>query len=369
MPATVAPLVVVSGSSLRYPVGPGVLVAEAGQFSDALSAYLRFDYIRSRPEVDEAAVFLTADETAHGPDYRITILATNDVVTAIPYLAGLQARAIINGFKLTSTPAQRIRYLRQQTAIFVAAYNRPVRRKLDEIDPHRLAVPVSRFIRFKSRTDPRVRLQPEFPVGSLTQEQATEFAADVISVAKFYSLPLDVFLGIGAMENNYLDVQGDLEHTKWKRRADPGDIVVKRRRGRVLVKNYSLGAWQITRETLRYAHELFLHDKRDYSELPERLRPSKELNIDSVDRHVLTTYAGLLLRDLLDHFEGDLEKAVGAYNGGISNPNVKYAAGVQQVAQYARSILEHVSGANEAVIVNTRFVSVSPPRAHRSARP
>jgi hypothetical protein len=111
---------------------------------DALSAYLRFDYIRSRPEVDEAAVFLTADETAHGPDYRITILATNDVVTAIPYLAGLQARAIINGFKLTSTPAQRVRYLRQQTAIFVAAYNRPVRRKLDEIDPHGLAVPVSR---------------------------------------------------------------------------------------------------------------------------------------------------------------------------------------------------------------------------------
>ena len=170
------------------------------------------------------------------------------------------------------------------------------------------------------------------------------------------------------MENNYLDVQGDLEHTTWKRKAEPGDIVLKRRRGRVLVKNYSLGPWQITRETLRYAHELFLHDKRDYSALPERLRPSRQLNFDSLDGHVLTTYAGLLLRDLLDHFDGDIEQAVGAYNGGISNPNLQYAAGVQQVAQYARSVLVHVSGINEAAIVNTRFVSVSRPGPHQPAR-
>ncbi|MBZ5570045.1 MAG: lytic transglycosylase domain-containing protein [Acidobacteriia bacterium] len=368
LPETVAPQVVVSGTTLRYPVGPGVLLAEVGQFSDELSAYLQFDYIRSRPDVDEAAVFLEANETAHGPDYRVTILAPNDAVTAIPYLAGLEARAIISGFKLVATPAYRIPYLRQQTAIFVSAYNRPVRRKLDEIDPHQLAVPVSRFIQFKSRTDPRVRLQPDFPVGSLTRQQATEFAADVIAVARFYSIPLDVFLGIGAMENNYLDVQGDLEHTTWKRKAEPGDIVLKRRRGRVLVKNYSLGPWQITRETLRYAHELFLHDKRDYSALPERLRPSRQLNFDSLDGHVLTTYAGLLLRDLLDHFDGDIEQAVGAYNGGISNPNLQYAAGVQQVAQYARSVLVHVSGINEAAIVNTRFVSVSRPGPHQPAR-
>jgi hypothetical protein len=181
----------------------------------------------------------------------------------------------------------------------------------------------------------------------------------VVSVAKFYALPLDVFLGIGAMENNYLDVPGDLEHTTWKRRAEPGDIVVKRRRGRVLVKNYSVGPWQITRETLRYAHELFLHDKRDYSTLPERLRPLKALKIDDVDTHVLTTYAGVLLRDLLDHFDGDIEKAVGAYNGGISDPNLQYAAGVQQVSLYARKILEQVAARNAATIASTRFVSVA----------
>ena len=131
LPETVAPQVVVSGTTLRYPVGPGVLLAEVGQFSDELSAYLQFDYIRSRPDVDEAAVFLEANETAHGPDYRVTILAPNDAVTAIPYLAGLEARAIISGFKLVATPAYRIPYLRQQTAIFVSAYNRPVRPRND----------------------------------------------------------------------------------------------------------------------------------------------------------------------------------------------------------------------------------------------
>ena len=65
------------------------------------------------------------------------------------------------------------------------------------------------------------------------------------------------------------------------------------------------------------------------------------------DSHVLTTYAGLLLRDLLDRFNGDIEKAVGAYNGGPRNPNPQYAAGVQIVASYARNVLERVSAVNE----------------------
>lgn len=38
---------------------------------------------------------------------------------------------------------------------------------------------------------------------SLSREHATEMAVDIIAVAKFYDLPLDIFLGIGAMENNY----------------------------------------------------------------------------------------------------------------------------------------------------------------------
>ena len=75
--------------------------------------------------------------------------------------------------------------------------------------------------------------------------------------------------------------------------------------------------------------------------------PPDTLELDVTDPHVLTTYAGLLLRDLLDQFGGDVERAVGAYNGGPRNPNPQYAAGVQMVASYARNVLERVTAVNE----------------------
>src|SRR2546429_2649204 len=112
-----------------------------------------------------------------------------------------------------------------------------------------------------------------------------------------------------------------------------------------MVSDYAMGIWQITRETLRAAHQLYLHDKRDYSQLPARLRPPRQLDLNNVNDAVLTAYAGLLLRDLLDHFGGDVEKAIGAYNGGVRTPNPDYASGVKNVADYARRIRseEHTS--------------------------
>jgi hypothetical protein len=124
-------------------------------------------------------------------------------------------------------------------------------------------------------------------------------------------------------------------------RASLSDIVLRRRRKRVLVSDYSVGAWQITRETLRAAHRLYLQDRRDYSLLPEHLRPSRELNLNTLHGPVLTTYAGLLLRELLDHYHGDVQEAIGAYNGGTVAPNLRYALAVAGIADYARRILEH----------------------------
>jgi hypothetical protein len=165
------------------------------------------------------------------------------------------------------------------------------------------------------------------------------------------------------MENNYMDVRGDLHHSVWKRRAQPGDIVLLRRNGRVLVSNYSTGPWQITRETLRYAYRLFLDDKqRDYSQLPERLRPPRRLDLDHVDSHVLTTYAGLLLRNLIDYFHGDVDKAAGAYNGGRIQPNMKYAEGVSMVADYAHRVLSMAAGRKGNAVEERKLnVSTTPP--------
>lgn len=330
-----------------------ILLAEVGKFDDELSAYLWFDYLRSRPSVEKSQVLLTVTEREQAPVYGIEIVVPNDALAAIPWLADLEAKGFIEGFNLVFTTPAQVEYRKDQTSIFVAAYKRPVDKRLETLPRKRLLSPMARFLAFKSRTDPRVRGASESRPSSLSHEQATELATDIIAASDFYNLPLDVFLGIGAMENNYLSIRGDINHAIWKRSPAKDDIVLKRGRHRVLVSDYSIGVWQITRETLRYAHALFLKDKRDYSQLPERLRPPKTLELDLTDSHVLTTYAALLLRDLLDRFNGDVEEAVGAYNGGPRNPNPRYAAGVQSVAEYARNILERVTAVNERAAVDT----------------
>jgi hypothetical protein len=346
--------------SVRYehgkmivPLPTKVLLAEVGRFDDELSAYLWFDYLRSRPALEGSQVFLTVTEKGQVPVYQIEVVLPNDALTAIPFLAGLEAKGFVEGFELAFTTPSQAEHRRDQTSIFIAAYRKPVDKKLEALPRKQLLSSTARFLAFKSRTDPRVRAATESRPSSLSHEQATELAADIVAVADFYDLPLDVFLGIGAMENNYLSIRGDIDHAIWKRKAAKDDIILKRRQHRVLVSDYSIGAWQITRETLRYAHALFLKDKRDYSQLPKRLRPPKTLELDLTDSHVLTTYAGLLLRDLLDRFSGNVERAVGAYNGGPRNPNPRYAAGVQAVAEYARNILERVVAVNERAAEDT----------------
>jgi hypothetical protein len=349
------PAVEVADGRLRFPFPARIVLGVVGTFDNELSAYLWLDYLRSRPLLQANEVLLTASEgkRSGSPSYRICLVLSNNALDAIAYLAELDAKRFIigDGDHLAFSNLAEVEYYRAQTALFLAAYNRPVHRNLEALTDKQLVPSVARFLVFKSMTDSRVRGGAD--VQSLSREQATELAADVIAVSKFYDLPLDIFLGIGAMENNYLNVRGDLEHSVWKRRAAKEDIILKRRRHRVLVSDYSIGVWQITRETLRYAHALYLKDKRDYSQLPERLRPPVSLELDLTDSHVLTTYAGLLLRDLLDRFNGDVDKAVGAYNGGFRNPNLQYAAGVQMVAEYARNILERVTAINGRAIART----------------
>ena len=335
------------------PLPTKALLAEVGRFDDELSAYLWFDYLRSRPGVEGEQVLLTVMEKGQIPIYRIEVVLPNDALTAIPFLTDLEARGFIEGFDLVFTTPAQVEYRRDQTSAFIAAYRKPVAKKLETLPRKHLLSSTAHFLAFKSRTDPRVRGAEESRPSSLSREQSMELAADIVAVAEFYGLPLDVFLGIGAMENNYLSIRGDVNHAIWKKKPAKDDIILKRRRHRVLVSDYSIGVWQITRETLRYAHALFLKDKRDYSQLPERLSPPTTLELDLTDSHVLTTYAGLLLRDLLDSFNGDIEKAVGAYNGGPRNPNLRYAAGVQAVAEYARNVLERVTAVNERTAEDT----------------
>ena len=357
-----APIPTWQGARLRLISPTGNLLGEVGNYDDELTAYLHFEYVRSLKAVDSWKVLLTTGELQSGTVYRVYLELDNDLLTAIPYLADLQARRLVPSFRVTEANAYRLKYAQAQTRLFVAAYDQPIRRKLRSLPRPELRNNLARFILFKSKTDRRIRLQIKPVPSHLSKAEARDLAADVLAVADFYDLPLDFFLGIGAMENNYMDVRGDLEHRVWKRHAQPGDLVIRRRGNRVLVRNYSIGVWQITRETLRYAHSLYLRDKRDYAKLPARLRPPRDLNFDNVDSHVLTTYAGLLFRQLLDQFGGNVQEAVGAYNGGAGSPNLHYAAGVQLVADYARRVLTQAAYVNGSAIADAKLVFAVPRR-------
>lgn len=327
--------------------GQAALVAEVEYFHDELLAYLSFDFLRNQKALGGRPVYLTPREEGPRVVYRMLVDAGNDWLTVYGEGARLKAEGLVKSWMVFQMDPEDVGRARAETQVFVAAYNRPVREKLESLSPAELKQYARRFMLFKSRVDPRIlhRLEPR--PRPISPETADQLAADIIAVADFYGLPLDVFLGIAAVENNYMDLRGDREHGIWKRKAERGDIVLKRGRRGVYVLNYATGVWQITRETLRFAHRIYLEDLkkgvRDYSELPERLLPPKTLYFDEVNSHWLTLYAGVLFRYLIDHFDGNVEMAVGAYNGGIGRPNARYGEHVEAAATHARRVLEQAA--------------------------
>ena len=336
-------------------------MARVATYRDELLAYLNFDYLRARHAAPGVEFLLTYNQDDGSPIYHVLMRLPDDLLASSALLMALEHRGIIDDFELRYQAEAVLERQRSETRTFVAAYRVPVRKSLEQLPSSDLRAGTRAFVMFKSMTDPRTRRSAEPRLRRLGFDEAGRIAVDIIAVAGFFGLPLDSFLGIGAMENNFMNVAGDLEHTVWKRRAEPGDTVVRRSRGRVLVRNNAIGRWQITRETLRYAHSLYLKDTRDYSVLPERLRPARVLDIDGVDPEVLTTYAGLLFRSLLDRFHGNVGMAVGAYNGGPANPVAVYEQGVGAVAGYARDVLEHSARLHSVPVASMRFISAGRP--------
>jgi hypothetical protein len=314
-------------------------VGTLGRFDETLSAYLMFDYLRSQASLRGKQVLLTTDNAAGEVTYRICMRLPGDVLAGVEEMAEMKANhlASLPDYSWVAQPAF-LEDLRQ-TSLFIQAYNSPDFPKLEEIPSAELQSYVRQFICFKSFVDPRTWGENSSPLSRPSREDAEELASDIIKVAGFYHLPVDVLLGIGAMENNFLNEPGDLNNAIWKKDVGTDDIVLRRKGRKAWVLNSSIGTWQITRQSLRYAHALFLCDTSDYSKLPVELRPIERLDMNFLSSHVLTTYAALLLRDLVDYFNGDVFLATAAYNGTKLHPNLRYASGVETVASYARRVI------------------------------
>ncbi len=355
------PIIRLDGNHLVVQTRADALLARVDDFKSEVEAYLYFEYLRNHIGLASSDILLTLKGTEAGPHYQIFLVLNNNLLWAVPYLARLRAEGYIPNYKLHQATYQNLARKRLETAVFQGCYDPPRIPPLSSIPSSRLLIPLTRFLVFKSRTDRRVRLRIWPVPTTLSYPQAEELAKDILDVTRFYHLPLPIFLGIGAMENDYMNVRGDLAHAIWKRWPQRGDIVLERAHGMFLVSDYAMGVWQITRDTLRYAHELYLQDarKRNYSLLPPRLRPAKKLSFDLDDSQVLTTYAGLLLRHLLDKTHGDIAEAVGAYNGGLMAPNYQYAAGVEAVASYAQSFLERAANLDGLSIAKSWLVHQS----------
>ncbi len=358
-PVAVTPKLDLSGPAPKVVPEGMAFVATVATFDEELYAYFNFDYLSTRSATRPAEALLTHRVEDGKSRFPLKLWISDGILAGIPLLESLERQNYIPGYEWEWVNWEQLQTWRRQSSVFTAAYSLPVRKRMEQLTAGQKQELVKRFVVFKSRTDPRIRKGLQPVPSPLTEEQAQQLAADILTVADFFWLPLDFFLGIGAMENNYMDVDGDLQHAVWKPRAEKGDIVLRRRNGRVLVRNHASGVWQITRETLRYAHKLYTRGNWDYSLLPAHLRPPKKFDPNSLEAVHLTTYAGLLFRDLLDRFGGDVAMAVGAYNGGPGNPNMGYEKGVRLVANYARRILEQAARLNGQAVAEMQFLAPS----------
>lgn len=197
---------------------PGsTLVADLARYDDELFADLMFDYVRSRPVLSDREVLVVPaleDETLA---YRVKVLLPNDVFAAMPRLYALGQEFPFLTPTMLVVDDRLVQIQRQQTEAFVRAYNFPAYAKLEQLSTKEVVAFARRFIRFKSNTDPRIRRQIEPVPHPLSREEAQRLAEGIVTVAEFYELPLEFFLGIGAMENNYMNVKGDLGNAIWKR--------------------------------------------------------------------------------------------------------------------------------------------------------
>ena len=168
---------------IRYVIGnlelgspTGILLGRVGTYSDELTAYLRLDYLKGIESIAGNRIFLVTQEEESGPHYVIYLELPDDILAADRSLAGLMIAGHIKGFELQSPTLVEIQQWEEETKLFNAAYQQPVKEMLLHLPRKALTSAVASFILFKVRTDRRVRERLEPAAGKeLSSEDAKNF--------------------------------------------------------------------------------------------------------------------------------------------------------------------------------------------------
>lgn len=179
------------------------LVGELARYDDEFFAWLMFTYLSGAPELNGGELLLSYSATGGRIVYSLRIYLPNDLLSGIALLSRAQARGLAREVSWNYVTDEALERLRGQTRLFRMAYDLPARNKLETFKHAELVAYVRRWVRFKSATDPRIRSQIAAAPAALNSDEARQLAEDIVSVATFFELPLDFFLGIGAMENNF----------------------------------------------------------------------------------------------------------------------------------------------------------------------
>ena len=292
--------------ALTFPDHEIVLrVASLNTDSDALH---RLRLLRARNGSQATLAMISSRRTESSPKYDLFVQLPNDAVRATIVAFDLAAEAGFPDSGWVLATRSDVRYWQEQTRILEMLYE-----------------PVSSRVAGRSNE-------------SLT------VVADILRVAKHYSLPLVLFTEVGGRDHDYIGSDGLVQGAQWRSMPTPGDFILARTPERVLAMPQSAVSWKLTEQAIQYGQFMCTRDGIDrLRALPAHLQPPPQLTRDIPIGPVIT-YSGRILRDLVDLCHGSPECALQALSTSSTDATVRFDVGVRRTALYARRTLHHIGG-------------------------
>lgn len=282
------------------------LIARAGEYPDELDAYQAVLNLRETagPAVPIAATRSTASAA-------VILELPDDLLQTVPILEQLRGTLLGRSVDWAVTGREQLRQWREESLLFEEIYGDLPRRR---------------------KTAPG---QPAYIV------------RDIVTVARFYDLSPRFFRPVPYPHR--------LPASRWTRYPRANQAVLLRNPAAALVVENDSVEWQEVLDALIHAQALVDADRRDYASLPDRLQPSRRLDLETRP-DALFTYAGVLLRHLVDKAGGENLEAITARADRPDNPNVRYDPGVRRAAMYARRVLTHALHVNRLHVLAQRGI-------------